>query len=83
MKKIILNWLFGTSNVKDYMDLLREGVSCDKECIKQMDDHLQTLYREKEDLQIIRDLIQICENHGINVDEEMKQVRRVYKEENE
>lgn len=74
MKKLILNWLFGTDNVKNYTDLLYECMNHNQRHIDQVNDHLETLEREKENLNIIRKLIRVCENHGINVDEEIKQI---------
>lgn len=74
MKKIILNWLFGHDNIDDYMELLRKSISCDKKCLAFLNDHIETLNREKENLDIMRKLIRVCENHGIDVDEEIKQI---------
>ena len=74
MKKLILNWLFGTENVENYMDLLDKSMDHNKECKELIEGHLKTLKEEKDNLEIIRKLIKICENHGINADEEIKQV---------
>lgn len=75
MKKLILEWLFGTDNVKDYMELLRDNLNYIERLMKANDDHIKTLERHKEDLITMRKLIQICENHGIDVDEEIKHVK--------
>lgn len=75
MKKLILEWLFGTDNVKDYMELLRDNLYYIERLIKANDDHIKTLERHKEDLITMRKLIQICENHGIDIDEEIKHVK--------
>lgn len=81
MKKLILWWLFGTDDIDSYMQLLRENMGhCDddikhcQECIDLIEDHKRTLEKHKEDINIIRKLIQICENHGIDVDEEIKHI---------
>lgn len=74
MKKLILNWLFGTDNVDRYMGLLWENINHGKECNHLIEDHIKTLDSQMEDLNNIRKLIKICENHGINVDEEIKQI---------
>lgn len=74
MKKLMLNWLFGVDNIKDYMDLLVENINCRQEHIKEIENHIETLNREKENIDIMLKLIKICENHGINVDEEIKHV---------
>ena len=39
-----------------------------------IDSYLETLNTEKENLDIIRKLIKVCENHGINADEEIKEI---------
>lgn len=74
MKKLILRWLFGTDKVKEYIQLLRESLEHHEECKKLIDDHIQTLNDSKERLNTILKLIKICENHGINVDKEIKQI---------
>lgn len=74
MKKLILNWLFGTDNVKRYMELLDENIDRCQRYEDEIADHLETLREEKENLNTILKLIKICENHGIDVDEELKQI---------
>lgn len=74
MKKLILNWLFGTDDVKRYMELLERGINHSEECKRLIDEHIETLESQKKDLNTIRKLIRICENHGIDVDEEIKQI---------
>lgn len=83
IKKLILEWLFGTDNVKDYMELLRDNLHYIERIIKANEDHIKTLQRHKEDLITIRKLILICENHGIDVDEEIKNVQLYEVNENE
>ena len=75
MKKLILNWLFGTDNVKRYMELLDENIDRYQRYEDEITDHLETLREEKENLNTILKLIKICENHGIDVDEEIKQIK--------
>ena len=74
MRKWILRWLFGTDDIKTYMALLTQSVNQHIVCKGFLDDHLKTLKREKEELDDIRKLLRICENHGIDVDEEMKKI---------
>lgn len=74
MKELILQWLFGTDEIKDYMQLLAESIEHHKECKKLIDDHLETLNRSKENINTLLKLIKICENHGIDIDEEIKQI---------
>lgn len=68
LKKLILEWLFGTDNVKDYLNLLSEHIKLIERLIAELDDH-------RESLNIIRKLVKICENHSIDVDEEIKHVK--------
>lgn len=82
MKKIILEWLFGTDNVDRYMALLREnmdhcedGIKHAQECIELIEDHKKTLEREKWELDMVHKLLYICEKHGIDVDEEIKLIK--------
>lgn len=67
MKKLILQWLFGVDNIDDYLEVLTRN-------IKQIESHIKTLDEEKEHITIIRKLIRVCENHGIDVDKEIKKV---------
>ena len=74
IKKLVLEWLFGTDDIKDYMELLRDNIHYIERLITAKNDHIKTLKMHKEDLITMRKLIQICENHDINVDEEIKYV---------
>ena len=74
MRKWILRWLFGTDDIKSYMELLTESMNHHQRCRGFLDDHLKTLEREKEELNDIKKFLRICENHGIDVDEEMKKI---------
>ena len=67
MRKLILKWLFGTDDVERYFTILQRDTGL-------IEDHLNTLKLAKEDILICRKLIKICKNHGINIDEEMKDV---------
>ena len=75
MRKLILKWLFGTDDIEYYFELLQRDCDFLDQKIHLIEEHLNTLERAKEDLLICRKLIRICENHGINVDEEMKDVK--------
>ena len=75
MKNLILRWLFGTDKIKEYMQLLGESLKHHEECKKLIDDHLTTLNDSKEYLNTILNLIKICENHGIDVDKEIKDIK--------
>ena len=81
MKKLVLEWLFGTDNIKDYIVLLRENmdycnrlIEANNQIIDANKSHLKTLEEERENIDIIRKLIKVCENHGIDVDKEIKHI---------
>lgn len=81
MRKLILMWLFGTNDIKDYLELLVETreyvqkcLETNKKHVETIHEHLDTLKEERENLDVIRKLIKVCENHGIDVDEEIKHV---------
>lgn len=74
MRKHILYWLFGTDDIEKYMELLFESINHTQKEAELIADHMKTLNEEKENLQIIRKLIRICENHGIDANEEIKHV---------
>lgn len=74
MRKIILKWLFGTDDIKSYMDVLTDSIKEKKEHINSIKKHQETLDRSMENLDMIQKLLKICENHGIDVDKELEQV---------
>lgn len=74
LKKKILRWLFGTDNVKRYVELLNETMNHTQESLGYINDHLETLKEARENLEDTRKLIQICKNHGIDIDEEIKHI---------
>lgn len=75
MRERILRWLFGTYDIDDYFDLLVKNRDNFKEQMRLIDEHLKTLERSKENINTILKLIKICENHGIDVDEEIKHIQ--------
>ena len=74
MRKLILRWLFGVDDVDEYLNVLIRNRKQIDETIKHIDLHLKTLEEERKNLTIIRKLIKVCENHGIDPDEEIKKV---------
>lgn len=74
MRKLILMWLFRTDDIEGYCKLLHKDNERIKQQMDLIDSHLETLYEEKENIDIIRKLIKVCENHGINADEEIKKI---------
>ena len=77
MKKLILNWLFGTDNVQEYIEVLSDCIGCHQTIENEIAAHIKTLWEEKEHIKTILKLIKICENHGIDVDEELKQIDNI------
>jgi hypothetical protein len=75
MRKLILEWLFGTSDIAEYMDLLKESLGYAQKYLDLCNDSLKILESHKEDLDILRKLIKICDNHGIDIDEEIKLIQ--------
>ena len=77
MKKWILNWLFGTDNVQRYMEVLRDCRDTHQNYLDEIEDHIKSLKEDKEHIKIILKLIQICENHGIDVNKEFAQIDNI------
>ena len=65
MRKLILNWLFGEENVEKYIELLGKSIELSNGRIKLIKDHMKTLDREKEHINTILKLIEVCEKHEI------------------
>lgn len=81
MRKLILRWLFGTDNIIEYMDLLKSSIDNNEKFLCELKEHRETLNKRIEDsnnhmksLNTMKKLIVICNNHGINVDEEIKNI---------
>lgn len=74
MRKLILMWLFKTDDIKDYFELLRDYKYYIKRHADLIDNNISILEKWMEDLYIMRKLIKICENHEIDIDEEIKYV---------
>lgn len=64
MRKKILEWLFD-GKLKDYWDLFNEN-------IKIRDEHIKTLEEYSKTLKQMRQLIEVCIKHGIDIDEELE-----------
>ena len=75
MKKLILKWLFGIDDVTQYVDMLGNAIEANKNCIERCNDVIRIVNEHKQDLDTIRKLIRVCENHGIDVDEEIKKIK--------
>lgn len=75
IRKKILIWLFGTDNVDKYMTALTNYIDEVKQHRDTLDNYLKTMDGNLEDLRTIRKLIKICENHEIDVDEEIKHIQ--------
>ena len=82
MKKLILQWLFGTTHIDSYMELLRENrkhltnaLEHTNECLELIREHRETIDRAEWFIEIANDLIKVCEKHGIDIDEEVRLIR--------
>ena len=64
MRERILKWLF-ESKLKNYWDLFQEN-------IKIREEHIKTLKNYCDTLDKMRQLIELCIEHGIDVDEELE-----------
>lgn len=80
MRKLILRWLFGV-DVERYMELLNNYNNLSDKYIVEIKQHRDRIAAHIKTLDeidgIIKDtlkLIKICENHGIDVDKEIKEV---------
>lgn len=65
MRKIILKWLLKDKEIKDYWKLFEEN-------IKIRDEHIKTLEEYGKTLKQMRQLIDLCIKHGIDVGEELE-----------
>ena len=82
MRKRILMWLFGTDDIEPYISLLRKNIDLlddsihhDSECIELIEAHKETLETGAWFIKLAKDLIKICEKHGIDIDEEIRLIR--------
>ena len=67
MKKLILKWLFGTDDIKRYTEVIGNAMDANERCIKNFNSHIETLNEYRKDIDTMRKLIRICENHGIRL----------------
>ena len=82
MRKLILMWLFGVDEIDSYMDLLRKNrdhltnaLGHTNECLELIREHRETIDRAEWFIQLCEKLIRICKNHGIDIDEEIKNIK--------
>ena len=82
MRKLILEWLFGTDDIDSYMQLLRDNkdhctdaLKHNNECLELIREHRETIDRAEWFVQLCGKLIRICKNHGIDIDEEIKNIK--------
>ena len=81
MRKLILMWLFGTDKIDSYMELLRknrdhlvDALEHTNECLELIREHRETIDRAEWFIRLSEKLIRICENHGIDIDKEIKNI---------
>ena len=75
IKKRILMWLFGTDNMEDYFILLHEVQNEREKHANALERHIETLHNLQDNINLARKLIKICENHDIDVDKELKEIK--------
>lgn len=68
MKRLILNWLFGTDNVKDYMKLLEDYINS-------IEMNIELLHEGQFYINLVKKLLIVCSNHEIDINEEIKHVK--------
>ena len=74
MRKLFFKWLFDVDDIADYGELLREVLQERRHHLAALNDHIETLNERSDDLELMRKLLKICENHGIDVDQEIKDI---------
>ena len=75
MRKLIVRWLFGT-DIDSYFDLLIKNREHLREKAVLISDHIKTLEREKETINILKKAITVLNNHNIDL-KEINQVETV------
>lgn len=75
MRKLIARWLFGT-DIDSYFDLLIKNREYLREKAVLINDHIKTLEREKETINILKKAITVLNNHNIDL-KEIDQVETV------
>lgn len=74
MRKHVLMWLFGTDDIEEYIEILVSARRYVKEHLQTLHELIKEIEDHKKSLNLIRKLLKICENHGINADEEIKYI---------
>lgn len=75
LRSKILNWLFGTDDIFYYKKLLEMNIENRGEYCNLIEDYIKELDQHKEDLNTMRKLLRVCDNHEIDVDEEIKHIK--------
>ena len=75
LRKLILRWLFDTDNINDYQDLLVDNIDTTERLIKEFNAHINTMKKYRADLILIKKLVKVCENHGIDAGKEIKDIK--------
>lgn len=81
MRKLILRWLFGTSDITKYTDLLSDYLRCNvdysnelKAHKKSIEQHNKTIKECLENIYMIKKMLKIFEKYEIDVDKELEQI---------
>jgi intergrase/recombinase len=75
IRRLILKWLLGVDNVDLFRMVIDENTRVRKGYIENLENYLETLSKEKEIIDNMRKLIQVCKNHDIDIDEEIEHIQ--------
>ena len=72
LREIILRWLFGTDNIEKYIELLCKSQEELDRHLSTINSHLETLKESKRILKLLEQTIEVCKEHGIDIEEEIE-----------
>ena len=72
MRKLILKWLLKEQKLQEFLKDSKDYLNLLKENIKIRGEHMETLKNYGENLKQMKQLIDVCIKHGIDVDEELE-----------
>lgn len=75
VRKKILIWLFGTDDIDKYTTALTNYCDEVKQHRNTLENYIKTMDDNLKDLSTMRKLIKICENHEIDIDKEIKNIK--------
>lgn len=72
MRKLILKWLLKEQKLQEFLKDSKDYLNLLEENIKIRGEHIETLKNYGENLKQMKQLIDVCIKHGIDVDEELE-----------